>query len=66
MTSGPETGRHVEPIAVRIVDAAQMLGLGRSSVYKLIDTGEITTVKVGRARLVVVASLRAFIDTHAA
>ena len=61
----PEPSRQFEPIAVRIVDAVQLRGLGRSSVYTLIDTGEIATAKVGMARLVVVASFQAFIHANA-
>jgi len=50
------------PFAVRIPVAARMLGLGRTKIYELLDTGELASVKVGRARLIVVSSLRHFIE----
>ena len=39
----------------------KMLGLGRSKLYDLMDNREIETVKVGKARLVIVQSLHDFI-----
>jgi excisionase family DNA binding protein len=38
-----------------------MLGIGRSKLYQCICAGEIETVKVGRATLIPVDSLHAFI-----
>jgi excisionase family DNA binding protein len=55
-----------QPVAVRIAVAAQMLGLGRTKIYELLATGELTSVKVGRARLVLVSSLRRFIENQIA
>jgi excisionase family DNA binding protein len=46
---------------LRIEEAAQALGLGRSLFYKLLGQGEIYTVKVGRCRLVPVIELEAFV-----
>ena len=51
----------VEPVAVRIPQAAAMLGIGRSSLYLCIAAGEIETIKVGRSTLVPVDSLKAFV-----
>jgi excisionase family DNA binding protein len=50
-----------EPLAVRIPQAAAMLGIGRSTLYLCIAAGEVETVKVGRSTLVPVESLKAFI-----
>lgn len=50
-----------DPIAVRIPEAAAMLGIGRSTLYLFIAAGEVETVKIGRSTVVPVASLRAFI-----
>ncbi|WCM25002.1 helix-turn-helix domain-containing protein [Sphingomonas sp. QA11] len=62
MTDLPQRlGTQPEPVSVRIDVAARMIGLSRSKVYELIDEGAIRTVKVGRARLVPVANLRAFL-----
>jgi len=53
-----------EPITIRIPAALKMLGLGRSKFYELIQSGEIETIKIGRTRLVPVAGLKAFIESH--
>lgn len=51
----------IEPVAVRIPQAAAMLGIGRSTLYLCIAAGEIETIKVGRSTLVPVESLNSFI-----
>lgn len=48
----------VEPICVRINDAARMIGVGRTKLYELIATGEVETVKIGKATRITTASLR--------
>ncbi|HEX2526960.1 MAG TPA: helix-turn-helix domain-containing protein [Geminicoccus sp.] len=55
--------RH-EPISVRVPDAARITGISRSVLYELIKTNELETVKIGRARLVPVASLRKLISKN--
>lgn len=50
-----------EPVAVRIPQAAAMLGIGRSTLYLCIAAGEIEAIKVGRSTLVPVESLKAFV-----
>ena len=50
-----------ERLTVRIPAAMAMLSLSRSKFYDLMDGGEIATIKVGRARLVVVQSLRDYV-----
>ncbi|MEZ5330444.1 MAG: helix-turn-helix domain-containing protein [Verrucomicrobiales bacterium] len=47
----------VEPICVRINDAARMIGVGRTKLYELISSGELETVKIGKATRVTTASL---------
>lgn len=56
----------IEPVAVRIPQAAAMLGIGRSTLYLCIAAGEIDTIKVGRATLVPVDSLTAFVASRRA
>ncbi|WP_375403330.1 helix-turn-helix domain-containing protein [uncultured Sphingomonas sp.] len=53
-----------DPLTIRIPAAMTMLGLGRSKLYELMDDGIIATIKVGRSRLVVVESLRAFVTSR--
>lgn len=50
-----------EPLAVRLTVAARMIGLSRSTLYELIEEGAILSIKIGRARLIPVDSLRAFL-----
>jgi excisionase family DNA binding protein len=49
------------PITLSITDAANALGIGRSSTYVLINIGNLKTIKIGRRRLVTVDSLRALV-----
>lgn len=48
----------VEPICVRINDAARMIGIGRTKLYELIAAGELETVKFGKATCITTASLQ--------
>lgn len=52
----------VAPITMRISDACQFTGLGRSTLYLLIASGEIEVIKVGAATLVTTESLRSLIE----
>ena len=47
-------------------DAAQMLGIGRSMAKRLVARGELETVEVGRRRLVLVASIRDYVERRRA
>ncbi|WIW88023.1 helix-turn-helix domain-containing protein [Sphingobium sp. V4] len=48
----------IEPLTVRISTAVRITGLSRSRIYELIQTGDLDTVKVGRATLVQYESLK--------
>lgn len=52
----------VEPICVRVNDAARMIGVGRTKLYQLIATGELETVKIGKATRVTTASLQKLVE----
>lgn len=41
-----------EPIAVRVATAVKLTGIGRSTLYELIKSGEIETVKIGRSTFI--------------
>jgi len=49
----------LEPLTVRISTAVRITGLSRSRIYELIQSGDLDTVKVGRATLVQYQSLKA-------
>jgi excisionase family DNA binding protein len=51
-----------EPLLVNVKEACRMLHVGRSTFYKLIQTGEIGTVHIGASRRIVVADLVAYVE----
>ena len=63
----PQLPLVAEPLAVgdprllTVRQAAEVLGLGRSTVYELIAAGELETVSIGRSRRVPLDALRAFV-----
>lgn len=48
-------------LLVTVVEAARMLGLGRSLTYSLIARGDLPSVKISGARRVAVADIESFI-----
>lgn len=52
----------MQPLAISVADAAQMIGLGKTRTWALIASGELATVKIGRRTLVKVDSLRSLVD----
>lgn len=52
-------------ISIRIPEACRLIGISRSKLYELIEAGDIQTAKVGASRLVLVSSLRAFVESRA-
>jgi excisionase family DNA binding protein len=60
--ASPNASRaHIPRKAVSVDDAAAMLGVGRSTMYELLETGGVRSVKVGRRRLVPIAALDDFL-----
>lgn len=53
----------LEPLTVRISTAVQLTGISRSRLYELIQSGDLETVKVGRATLIPFRSLKALTRT---
>ena len=52
------------PLAHRIPEACSRLGIGRSSLYALIKSGEIRTIKIGSRTLIPEAELLKVIDSR--
>ncbi|MDZ4719653.1 MAG: helix-turn-helix domain-containing protein [Roseiflexaceae bacterium] len=48
----------VEPLLVRVEEAARMLSLSRSTIYEMMDAGDLPSVRHGTARRIPVAALR--------
>ena len=43
-----------------VVEAAEWIGVGRTTTYALIDAGEVSTIRVGRKVFVPIESLEAY------
>ncbi|MCH2497190.1 MAG: helix-turn-helix domain-containing protein [Erythrobacter sp.] len=52
----------IEPIAMRVPEACRYLGIGRSTLYVLINEGEIEIIKLGNSTLVLTESLRSLVE----
>ena len=52
----------IKPLCVRVMQAANMLGISRSRIYEHIDSGDIEVVKLGRSTLIPVESLEALVE----
>ena len=52
------------PLAYSINDAANKLGLGRTTIYELFDGGKLSYVKIGKRRLVEHSELVRFLTAH--
>jgi excisionase family DNA binding protein len=48
-------------VLVSVEEAAQRLSIGRTQAYALVRRGELQSVKIGRTRRVVVASLQEYV-----
>lgn len=59
---GPGHAVLLEPISVRIATAVRLTGIGRSTLYELIASGQIETVKIGRSTFIPYRCLKRLID----
>ena len=56
----------METLLAPVNDAARSLGVCRATVYNLLKTGQLQSVKMGRRTMIKAESLRALADTGAA
>ena len=49
-------------LSMSIKDAAQTIGVGRTTVYSLINQRRLETIKIGRRTLVKTDSIRALVE----
>jgi excisionase family DNA binding protein len=61
----PETAAG-EPLAVDVMGAAKLLGLGRSSVLNLADSGQLPRLRFGRRVVYAVDDIEALIEQRRA
>ena len=50
------------PVLVTVEEAARRLSIGRTATYMLVLRGELESVKIGRTRRVVVASIDDYVS----
>lgn len=52
----------IEPLTLSIKEAGRLLGLGRSTIYRLIGDQELDTIKIGNRTLIKAASIRRLVE----
>jgi len=52
----------IEPLLVRVEEAARLLSLSRSMIYLLLDRGDLPSVRCGTARRIPLAALQAWVE----
>ena len=62
MTKNDTTTSQVEPLLVRVEEAARILSLSRSTIYELLDRGELPSVRCGVARRIPLAALHTWVE----
>ena len=55
------TSRSLRPLAVPVKTARELIGVGNTSMWALIKSGQVDVIRPGRRTLVVLASLEAFV-----
>lgn len=55
-----------ERVLLTVVEAAHRLGIGRSSLYRLLDAGQMRSIHVGRSHRIPVDALVDFINAKKA
>ncbi|SEH12497.1 DNA binding domain-containing protein, excisionase family [Sphingopyxis sp. YR583] len=61
-TVGNSDAAAIRPLCVTINEAADMLSLGRTSIYQLIAEGALVAIKIGTCTRVTTASLDQFTE----
>jgi excisionase family DNA binding protein len=56
----------LEPLLVRVEEAARLLSLSRSTIYEMLDSGELPSVRRGSSRRIPTAALREWVARHTA
>lgn len=65
-TMTPATEQTDSRILLHPSEAAKKLSLSRAMIYRLIATGELYSVRIGRSVRIPAASLETFVSAHAA
>lgn len=62
----PQEQPTIEPLLVRVEEAARILSLSRSTIYEMMDAGELPSIRRGTARRIPVAALREWVARQTA
>lgn len=57
-------GERAGRLAVSVEEAADVSGLGRTSIYEAMGSGALRSLKVGKRRLILVEDLRDWLKSH--
>ena len=52
------------PLAVSPADAGKLAGIGRSTLYLALGSGELPSIKIGKRRLIMVEAIRGWLLSH--
>lgn len=52
----------IEPLAVPVLTAGAMLGIGRTKTLEIVAAGEIESILIGRKRLILTPSIHQYIE----
>lgn len=59
-----DKSKRIEPLAVSVSEAAQLVGLSRPKVYQLMQIGDFPSFKVGTRTLIPMDGLRAWVTAQ--
>ena len=62
--SDVQSASRPEPLAVSVGRATHMSGLGRTKIYEALGAGELSSLKIGNRRLILVDDLRNWLVRH--
>ena len=64
MNEPPINGHNevADRLAVSIVEAARLAGVGRTTIYEAIGSGALHSLKIGKRRLILIVSLRTWLE----
>lgn len=57
-----ESSQTSRPLLLTVKEAAALLGIGRSTLYRIMERGEIHSVQIGASRRIPMSDALAFVD----